>query len=127
MPSLTDSSLGTTPSTVTTWSTSADGTADASAATTLPADDLVFSAGTDATGAYAVTLADAQSAGSLSFEDGSATLEGNGGTITLGTAVVPMAGSYSFTVTTSASHNNRLNGWTQDGAEVFVERAMAAI
>lgn len=43
------------------------------------------------------------------------------------TAVIPFAGSYSMTVTTTASHNNRLNGWTTDGAELIRARAKAAL
>lgn len=43
------------------------------------------------------------------------------------TAVMPMAGSYSLTVTTTASHNNRCNGWTTDGEELIRTRAVADI
>lgn len=43
------------------------------------------------------------------------------------TAVIPIAGSYSFTVTTTASHNNQINGWTTDGEELIRERAKASI
>lgn len=43
------------------------------------------------------------------------------------TSVVPMAGSYSLTVTTTASHNNRCNGWTTDGEELIRARAVADI
>ena len=43
------------------------------------------------------------------------------------TAVIPMTGSRSFTVTTTASHHNRINGWTTDGEELIRERAKAAI
>ena len=43
------------------------------------------------------------------------------------TAVLPMAGSYSLTVTTTASHNNRSNGWTQDGKDLIRARAEADI
>src|SRR5262245_512377 len=42
----------------------------------VPGNSAVFSAGTDATGAFAVTLSGAQTAGSLSFEEGSVTLSG---------------------------------------------------
>lgn len=43
------------------------------------------------------------------------------------TAVIPVAGSYTMTVTTTASHNNRLNGWTTDGSALIRARATAAI
>ncbi len=43
------------------------------------------------------------------------------------TAVMPMAGSYSLTVTTTASHNNRLNGWTTDAKDLIRARAVADI
>lgn len=42
-------------------------------------------------------------------------------------AAMPMGGSYTLTVTTTASHNNRLNGWTTDGEELIRARAKAAI
>lgn len=40
-------------------------------------------------------------------------------------AAIPMGGSSTLTPTTSASHNNRLNGWTTDGEELIRERAKA--
>ena len=43
------------------------------------------------------------------------------------TSVLPMAGSYSLTVTATASHNNRLNGWFNDGEELIRSRALADI
>lgn len=43
------------------------------------------------------------------------------------TAVMPMAGSYSLTVTTTASHNNRCNGWTTDAKDLIRTRAVADI
>jgi autotransporter-associated beta strand protein len=77
----------------TTWSTDSLGAAATSAYTTLAADDLFFSAGTDATGSYTVTLGANQDANSLTFEEGAVTLAGN--TITLaagGVTVAPGAG-----------------------------------
>ena len=41
-------------------------------------------------------------------------------------AVITMGGG-SLTVTSTASHNNRLNGWTTDGEEVIRHRAFAAV
>lgn len=43
------------------------------------------------------------------------------------TAVIPAAGSYSLTVTTTASHNNRTNGWFQDGEALIRSRTVAAL
>ena len=81
----------------TTWSTDSTGAAGTSAYTTLPADDLTFSAGTDATGSYTVTLGANQDANSLTFEDGAATLSGN--TITLaGGGVTVAAGAGDATI-----------------------------
>jgi fibronectin-binding autotransporter adhesin len=68
----------------TTWSTSPNGSVATVAATTAASDDLFFSAGVDATGAYTITLNDAQNAGSLTFQDGTATISGAGGVINLG-------------------------------------------
>lgn len=42
------------------------------------------------------------------------------------TAQIPF-GSYSLTVTSTASHNNRVNGWTTDGADLIKARAKAAV
>lgn len=63
----------------TTWSSSPNGAAATSAFTTTADDDLFFSAGTDATGSYTVTLNNAQLAKSLTFRTGTATISGTGG------------------------------------------------
>jgi autotransporter-associated beta strand protein len=68
----------------TTWSTSPNGTVATPATTTAATDDLVFSAGINATGSYTITLNDSQSAQSLTFQDGTATISGTGGIINLG-------------------------------------------
>ena len=64
-----------------------------SAVTTTLFDDLFFSAGTDATGAYTVTLNANQSADALNFQEGIVTLKGNGTarTLTLGTGGITVA------------------------------------
>ena len=41
--------------------------------------------------------------------------------------LIPMAGSSTFTPTTTASHWNRLDGWTTDGEELNRERAKAGV
>lgn len=43
------------------------------------------------------------------------------------TSIIPMGGGYSLTVTTTASHNNRLDGWTTDGEMLIRARAKAAV
>jgi autotransporter-associated beta strand protein len=66
-----------------TWSTDSTGTTATSAVTTTAFDDLFFSAGTDATGAYAIDLnTSTQNARLVTFEDGTATL--STGTLSLG-------------------------------------------
>jgi len=69
-----------------TWSTDSTGASATPAYTTLASDDLLFSAGTTATGAYTISLTDAQNAKSLTFQEGNVTLSGTGGIITLGGA-----------------------------------------
>ena len=76
------------------WSTSSAGTATTANTLTTTADQLVFSAGSDATGSYTITVSGTQNARQLSIEEG--TLTFSGGTINLGsasnssaTAVVP--------------------------------------
>ena len=68
----------------TTWSPSSAGTVAPPAYTTLAADDLFFAAGTTATGAYTINLVTPQSAKSLTFEEGTVTISGASGVITLG-------------------------------------------
>jgi hypothetical protein len=43
------------------------------------------------------------------------------------TAQIRTAGTYSLTVTTTASHNARADGWTTDGMELVMARAKAAV
>jgi autotransporter-associated beta strand protein len=69
-----------------TWSTSFTGNAVTSAYTTLSTDDLIFSAGMNATGASAIGLTTTQDAKSLTFEEGTFTISGAGGVINLGGA-----------------------------------------
>jgi hypothetical protein len=42
------------------------------------------------------------------------------------TGIITMGGA-SLTVTSTASHNNRLNGWTTDGEELIRARALASV
>src|SRR5437016_540559 len=58
------------------WNFDRDGSVSAPTVTTSALDDLIFSAGSDATGAYTVTVSGTQEAKSLTFEDGTATLSG---------------------------------------------------
>jgi len=67
----------------TTWSSDSTGSSSTPAYTTLAADDLFFSAGTDATGSYSINLTTAQDAKSLTFEEGAATISGVGGSLSL--------------------------------------------
>ena len=59
------------------WSSTSDGTGATSPWTA--GGDAVFSAGTDAIGAFTVNLDDVQSVGSLTFAEGTVTLGGTGG------------------------------------------------
>jgi len=42
-------------------------------------------------------------------------------------SVIAFAGSSSLTATSTASHNNQLNGWTTDGEELIRSRAKASV
>ena len=66
------------------WSTNSSGTSATSNYTTTTADALKFSAGTDTTGPYTVTLNGTQSAGAVVAQTGNLTLSG-------GTLVLPWA------------------------------------
>lgn len=74
--------VGTWNGTNTFWNAVSDGTGATSAWTA--GDIAVFSAGADATGAYAITIDGTQSVGGLVFEDGTVTL--SGGTLALASA-----------------------------------------
>ena len=65
-----------------TLSTDAAGATAVAARTTTTADRLFFSAGTDATGIYTVTVSGTQNIGRLTFQDGAVNL--TGGTINFG-------------------------------------------
>ncbi|MDA7651159.1 autotransporter-associated beta strand repeat-containing protein, partial [Akkermansiaceae bacterium] len=71
---------GTWDGATTNWSSSVDG--DVATGAWTAGNGAVFSAGTDATGAYAITVSGAQSASALWFKDGAATVSGDGITLT---------------------------------------------
>ncbi len=71
---------GTWDTSSTDWTTSSAGTAVTT--TWTDGNTAVFSAGTDATGSYTITLSGTQTPGAVTFADGAATL--SGGTLTLG-------------------------------------------
>ena len=96
----------------TTWTTDSTGTTATSALTTTSLDNLFFSAGTDATGAYAVSLnSTTQNARLVTFEDGTATL--NTGTLSLGNGGGITVTSNSVTGATISS------GLTLSGSQTF--------
>ncbi|MDA8967127.1 autotransporter-associated beta strand repeat-containing protein [Akkermansiaceae bacterium] len=71
---------GTWDGATTNWSSSVDG--DVATGAWTAGNGAVFSAGTDATGSYAITVSGAQSASALWFKDGAATVSGDGITLT---------------------------------------------
>jgi fibronectin-binding autotransporter adhesin len=80
------------------WSTASDGTA--TPAVWISGDDAVFSAGTDATGAFTVTLGSA-TAGSISLEEGTVSLGGTGA-VTLGAGDVTISSGAVLSTSSSA-------------------------
>ncbi len=69
------------------WSTNLNGTIATSPYTTVLADDLFFSAGVNATGAYTISLTSPQNARSLNFQEGTATISGRAAASTWGAPV----------------------------------------
>jgi hypothetical protein len=65
---------GTWDATATNWNPVVDGTGTTQAWTNT-ADTAVFSAGTDATGAYTITITGTQTTGGVTIEDGTAVFE----------------------------------------------------
>ncbi len=84
----------------TTWSTDPTGATATSALTTSALNNLFFSAGTDATGSYTVTLTGTQNAKSLTFEEGAATLTGGSLSLTSG-GITVLAGSGNPTISSN--------------------------
>ncbi len=93
-----------------TWSTSSNGTVSVSAYTTTAADDLLFSAGINATGSFTVSLADAQTAASLNFEEGTTTLSGASGSIALAGTGGKITTANGATAVIGAGTDTLLNG-----------------
>ncbi len=94
----------------TTWSTDSAGATATAALTTTGLDHLFFSAGTDATGSYSVSLSSDQSAKSLTFEEGAATLTGS--TLSLADGgITVLAGAVNATISSNLtlSGNNIFN------------------
>jgi len=111
------------------WNSTAAGTTTNTQAWASGAD-AVFSAGTDATGAYSVTVSGTQNVSSITVQEGSPTLDtgtinfsdaspdilvASGSTLTFGTALTSSSnnltlGSASFTGTTVFSANTTLTG-----------------
>lgn len=94
------------------WSTSSAGTNSTANTTTTLKDDLYFSAGTDATGTYAVTLDNLRSARVLILEEGNVTF--SGGTLNLASSNggITMNGTASNAATVSSNV-------TITGAQIF--------
>ncbi len=93
------------------WSPSPAGTASTSAWT--PGDTAVFSAGTNATGTFTVTLSAPQSAGGVLFEEGNITLAG----ASLSTPVFNTAAGLTETVTAPLTPSG---GLTKSGAGTLI-------
>jgi fibronectin-binding autotransporter adhesin len=104
---------GTWSTTVTTLSLDAAGTAAVLPQTTTTADGLFFSAGTDAIGAYTVTVSGTQNIGRLTFQEGAVSL--TGGTINFGSASGLIDGDAtpdSISATLSGTNGVRFSGGT---------------
>jgi autotransporter-associated beta strand protein len=98
----------------TNWNTDANGEAGGSlfSATSI-SNDIVFCAGTDAVGAYTVTLGGTQQAASLTFEDGSAML--TGGVVNL-PAIAPVWVESGLTAVVASALSGAGSGIVKSGA-----------
>jgi autotransporter-associated beta strand protein len=91
------------------WSTSVNGTAVPGAWTS--GETAVFSAGTDATDAFTVTLSGTQTAGGVTVEEGSATFVGSDLSLTLpATVICASTGVFNSVITGSAGLTKSGNG-----------------
>ncbi len=96
----------------TTWSTDPTGSALTPGYTTLGIDDLFFSAGTNATGTYTVTLGANQNAKSLTFQEGT--------NVVVTANTITLAGGGGITVdTTSTTGATISSGLTINGNNTF--------
>jgi autotransporter-associated beta strand protein len=98
----------------TNWNTDADGGAGSFASATTTNDDLVLSAGSDAVGAYEISVAGTQNVGRLIFEDGSPTL--SGGTLNLNATAVLTVSNGVSAVLTNVILSGAATSLTKDGA-----------
>lgn len=89
------------------WSASAIG--EAATAAYVLASDPVFSAGSDATGTFTVTLAGQQDAGSVTFQEGAVTLSGDGLLLSRLPARLDVVDGASATVASVISGSNGLS------------------
>ncbi|MCE9555112.1 MAG: autotransporter-associated beta strand repeat-containing protein [Planctomycetes bacterium] len=95
------------------WNSDVAGGAGTFKTTTVAQDAVIFSAGGDATGAYTVTVSGNQEAGSIVFEDGSATITGGTslsiwGSVTHNSTGATTINSPSVGVSTLAHNNGKL-------------------
>ena len=85
------------------WNATADGTTTSPAAW-VPGEDAVFSAGTDATGPFTVTINGNQTAGNLTVEEGTLTISGgdslNVGGSMAGNGIIDIASGLTTTIST---------------------------
>ena len=89
-------------------STNVNGTTATGAVTTTTADRLFFSAGTDATGAYTITVSGTQNISRLFFQEGTVTL--SGGTINGGGGTLTIDGTGDTIASTIAGTHVSFNG-----------------
>ena len=85
------------------WNTDSTGGAGTFSTATSLADDLFFSAGTDATGSPTITVSGTQSAKSLTFDDGAAVTLSGGTAIQLGSGGITVNSGITGGVTISSS------------------------
>ena len=85
------------------WNTDSAGGAGTFSTVTAITDDLTFSAGTDATGSYTVTVSGTQGAKSLTFEEGGTITLSGGTAIQLGSGGIAVASGITGGVTISSS------------------------
>jgi trimeric autotransporter adhesin len=114
------------------WNTDSAGGAGTFTATTTSTDDVVFSAGSDATGTYTVTISGARAARSITIEDGTVQFGGaSTPSLTIGSGGITLTGAANLNPSAATALTSILlsasQSWTNNSTGYFNLASSTAI